>query len=142
MDTVGRRGASPTTYRAEAHGIVAESIITVAFALQLLTSVVLILTSAFLASASLEGTAPALSTLRWFGPIGIAIGIGTGILLIVAYQWSYAPARRGYYFRARAPTLALGLLFVVLVFTALIGVLYLFAYGRLRDAEPDPNESV
>ncbi len=141
-DLFRRRRALPTAYRAEAHGIVAESLITVAFALQLLTSVILILSAAVITSASLEATAPALSTLRWFVPIGIAIGIGTGLLLIVAYKWSYVPARRGYYLRARTPTLALGVLFVVLIFTVVIGVLYLFAYGRLRDAEPDPDEVV
>lgn len=112
-------------------GVVAESVLAVTFALQLAYSVVLILISAFLTTASFVSLG-----LSELVPYGLAIGIGTGLLLIFAYFWSYAPARNGYYLRARTPTLVLGIIFVLLIFTVVLGVLYIFAYRRLRDAGP------
>ncbi len=123
-----------STYRQEAHGVVAEAVLTVALAIQIVVSAVLIVVSALEAKAALG--AVGVSASPNLGAIGVGVGIATGLLLIVAYARSYAPARRGYYGQARTPTLVLGILFVVLIVTALIGVLYLFAYARLRDAEP------
>lgn len=103
-------------------------------------SALLIFFSAILTSTDLA--AVGLSAFAGYGAVGIGIGVVTGLLLIVAYVWSYTPARRGYYLRARTPTLVLGIVFVVLIITVVIGILYLFAYARLRDAEPEPSPFV
>lgn len=119
--------------RSSAHGVVAESVLTVAFALQLVAAVVLIISSVILVLGALAGAILGLGAFAVFGIVGLVIGVLTALLLAVAYYRSYAPARRGEYAQARSATLFLGIVFLVLIVTAVIGVLYILAYGRLSD---------
>jgi len=117
------------------NGIVAESLVAVAFALQLVVAIGILLGSAYATFAGV--TLLGLPDLSVYGAI---IGLATLCLLAVAYVTSYAPTRLGDYRVAVTPTLALGIIFCVLGVTILIGVLYLLSYGRLQDALRESGE--
>lgn len=125
-------------YRATADGIVAESILSIAFALQLVVAVILLFLAVVFGALATGAASSGVSGLSGVGTafevLWLALGAITAVLLAVAYFLSYAPARRGDYVRARTATLVLGIVFVVLLVTAVIGVLYILAYGRLSDA--------
>jgi len=112
--------------------------VTVAFALQLAESVILLglaigLTALGISDSQSGGTASVTgSELATFSAV---VGVLTAVLLVVAYFFSYARMRDGEYEDARTPTLALGIIFVLLVVTLPIGILYLMAYARLSTAE-------
>jgi len=134
--------ASPRVTR---NGAVAESLLTVAFVLQLISAIVILLVTvgvglgaALLSSSSVFGF-----SFRGAGFVefGLVIGVLSLVLLIVAYAKSYLPARRADYQDAQIATLILGILFVVLVVTVVIGVLYLFAYTRLSDAVSEAQQA-
>jgi hypothetical protein len=132
--------------RLSRNGIVAESRITVAFALQIVLAVALLLVSV---AVSVSGVALNHEVYSYL----IIVDVITVLLLVLAYAKSYAPARIADYEDARVATLILGIVFVLLLVPVVIGVLYLFAYGRLADASyadaqvgfdpiPSPTEPV
>jgi len=117
-------------------GIVAESLVTVAFAVQIVLTLGTLVVSAYLAyfGVTVFGS-PNIATYAG------ALGVISLILLAVAYYRSYGPTREGNYLDAATPTLILGIIFCLLLVTLLIGVLYLFAYSRLADANAENQET-
>jgi hypothetical protein len=118
---------------------VAESLVTVAFAIQLTSGVALLLAAGVSAYEVqlISGAGGSISGAGGFEALFVVIGVITLILLVVAYAYCYAPTRDGNFDAAVAPSLILGIIFVVLLVTVLIGVLYLFAHSRLDTASTE-----
>ncbi len=124
--------------RGVTHGIVAESLIGVAFGLQLAVAIVLIVGAILVVPLGLSISTSTTGGLS-LGSAELAAlagveGFVTALVLVLGYVYCYSPAREGDYGTAQTPALVLGILFVVLVVTLPIGILYLLAYGRLSDA--------
>jgi hypothetical protein len=110
----------------------AQTLILIGFIFQIIISVILIIgigvvfLIASLAAAVFPPAAIGSIIFLAFGAIDI-------VLLYVAYEYSYKPAREGQYEAARGPTLLLGILGLIfgLVIT---GIFYIIGYVKLGDA--------
>lgn len=143
-ETIFTRLGSWTTRTAEmsevdrgaAHGIVAESLIGVAFGLQLAAAIVLLATAIIAIplniSFSLSTTGRLSLDAAEVAALAGVSGAITTLLLFAAYAYVYAPAREGDYASAQTPALVLGIVFLFVAFP--LGILYILAYGRLSDA--------
>ncbi|HEV8049642.1 MAG TPA: hypothetical protein VGP88_03510 [Thermoplasmata archaeon] len=115
----------------------AETLIIVAFVLQIIFSAVVLFFGAF---GLLFGA------FFFFSVGGALILVLAGIVVVipilmlyVAYRYSYARTRDGDFAGARGPTLLLGI--IGLIFGGLIvGILYIVAYVKLGDAESETHQ--
>jgi hypothetical protein len=115
----------------------AETLILVAFILQVIFSLVFILLGLFLL-----GVGGVFFLIGGFALVALAaVAIVVPILMIyVGYQYSYRRTRDGDFAGARGPTLLLGIMGLI-VGGLVVGILYIIAYVKLSDAESESRST-